>query len=257
MKRIGLLCLLLGSATSHAAEPAAAQPAPTVLNLPLEVGVDAQGKVTEVVPDASVPDALKPGIVRRASEWQFAPTIWQGQPAAFRGRMLVRVQFAATSDGKTVVQIVDAKGRQPIEAFLGTSGPQYPGAAAKRGIGGTFVHTMRQEADGSLSDMQLLWSGGEASQKKWLKQFDESLREVYAKARRQPVIINGQPVACHGQLTFHFSVAAPKEPPPKGPPPEPASDIQARDAAIAAWRATTPDECPMLTLTTDVAGQLL
>lgn len=257
MKRIGLLCLWFAGIPLYAAEPAPAPPAPTVLNLALEVGVDAQGKVTEVVPDATVPDALKPGIVQRASEWQFAPTIWQGQPAALRGRLLVRVQFVATTDGKTVVQIVDAQGKQPIEAFLGTSGPQYPPSAAQRDVGGTFVHTMRQEADGSLSDMQLLWSGGEGSQKKWVKQFDESLREVYAKARRQPVIINGQPVACHGQLTFHFSVAAPKEPPPKGPPPEPASDIEAREAALAAWRAATPDECPMLKLSTDVAGQLL
>jgi len=252
MNRIGLLCLLLAGATAHAAEPAPAQPAPTVLNLPLEIGVDAQGKVTEVVPDASVPDALKPGIVRRASEWQFAPTIWQGQPAAFRGRVLVRVQFAATTDGKTVAQIVDAKGSEPIKGHLGTNAPRYPLSAAQRGVGGTFVHSMRQEADGSLSNVQLLWSGGEGSKKKWATQFDESLREVYAKAHRQPAIINGQPVACSAQLNFEFSVAKPSEQPPQR-----TSDIPERDAAIAAWRAATPDECPMLTLTTDVAGQLL
>ncbi|GGD38512.1 hypothetical protein [Pseudoxanthomonas indica] len=251
MKRISLFCLLWAGATAHAAEPAPAQRPPTVLNLPLDVGVDAQGKVTDVVPDATVPEPLKPGLVRRASEWQFAPPMWQGQPAALRGRVLVRVQFAATTDGKTVAQIVDAKGSEPIKAFLGTEVPQFPQSAAKRGVGGTFVHTMRQGADGSLSDMQLLWSGGEGSKKKWATQFDGSLREVYAKARRQPVIINGQPMACHGQLTFHFSAIGPQE------PPEPASEREAREAAIAAWRAATPDECPMLTLTTDVSGQLL
>lgn len=256
MKRIGMLCLLLagihtsaGAAPAPAATGQAAAPAP-LFNLAVQVEISGDGAVTAVVPAADVPEALRAALVARVSQWHFEPVSWQGQPASLRRALIVRGRLATTTDGKQVLQLVDTRGWVAIEAFLGTQGPRYPESAMKRGVAGEFVYTMRQAADGSLSDVQPLWSGGEASQGKWAAQFDASLREAYGKARRAPVLINGQPVACRLQLSMDFARA-------DKPPVKSAEDTKARDDAIAAWRAATPDVCPEPKLLTDVAGMVL
>lgn len=249
MTRIGLLVLLLATASAHAAETTQAPATAAPLTLQMEVAIAADGQITEVVPAANLPEHIRQALIARVSQWRCEPATWLGQPAAVRSKLNVRAQLARTTDGKQVLQLVDAFGMQPIQEFLGTSTPQYPLAAAKRGVGGTFIHSMYLHPDGSVSEVEPMWSSGEASQGKWAKLFEELLRDTYAKARRAPMIVNGQAIACHTQLTMSFFVEA--------PPAEPAEVKQAREAAIAAWEAATPDACPVAKLATDVKGMLL
>lgn len=127
----------------------------------LVITIDSQGSVSEVEVEASSGyEDLDVAAVKAARAWRFIPAIQAGQAVASRVR--VPVEFISQKP-KVKPQGSTAMATYTPPSALEITGPQYPKTAAWQGAGGTVVLRVSVGRDGTVSQIQIESSSGNAT----------------------------------------------------------------------------------------------
>ena len=122
------------------------------------IDIAADGKVSGYAIDRAtrVPTGVLGLLARFVPGWRFEPAFVDGQPAAKRAYMSVRVVAKRQGEGTVAVSIRDANFRQRAPGEHGTKGnmrpPRYPHAALRAGVAGTVYTIVRIDRDGQVLD---------------------------------------------------------------------------------------------------------
>src|SRR5690606_3196032 len=122
------------------------------------IDIAADGKVSGYAIDRAgeVPTGVLGLLARFVPGWRFEPVVVDGQPAARRAYMSVRVVAKRQGEDSFAVSIRDASFRQQAPGERGRKGsmrpPKYPRAAIRAGVSGTVYAIVRIDRDGRVLD---------------------------------------------------------------------------------------------------------
>lgn len=127
----------------------------------LVVTIDTQGMASDVlVETSSGSEHLDAAAVQAAHAWGFIPAMRAGRPVA--SRMRVPLNFVDPKPGPATQESTVLAPYSPPSA-LETPGPQYPKAAAWQGVDGTVVLIVSINTEGTVSELEIETSSGNAT----------------------------------------------------------------------------------------------
>ncbi len=245
MIRLDILCVLALSIGAMApgaqAQQAAAGPATGAQDIlaGMQVVVAADGSVASVVPDATLPEPIRAGLVKRVSQWHYKVPVWQGKPASISMRQGLRLQAVPTTSGGYALRVMgEAYVRDPDPRYV-LQPPDYPTWLRRKNLSASLAYAIRIGADGRPVDVRRRYPDG--PQDAAGTAFDEASRAAIALWLWHPYLVDGAPVACDILLPMDFVIA--------GDEPPPAPDLKSLEAGLQL--------CPGTKLETKIEGVLL
>jgi len=245
MIRLDILCVLALSIGAMApgaqAQQAAAGPGTDAQDIlaGMQVVVAADGSVASVVPDATLPEPIRAGLVKRVSQWHYKIPMWQGRPVSTSTRLGLRLQAVPTTSGGYALRVMDTTYVPDPDPRYGLQPPDYPTWLRRRHIGGSLAYAIRIGIDGRPADARRRYPDGPLDAAG--AAFDEVARAAIALWLWHPFLVNGAPVACDVLIPMTFTVEG------DVPPVEP--DRKSLEAGL--------ERCPATELETKIEGVLL
>ena len=228
--------LLSGAATAADDKPSQV---PEILAA-IDLVVAADGSVSGVVPDATLPEPLRKLLIARVSQWRYQVPTWQGKAAQVSTRLLLRLQAVPTTTGGFVMRVLGPSLERNEEPRYSLKAPDYPQTASRKRLGGTFIYVLRVEADGSFTSIQRKYP--EDTSEKPMQALDESAQKAIMASKWRPFVVNGAPVSCEMLLPIVFLL----------PGVEPPAPVDSKP-----FQAALTDACPELTLETKIENTIL
>ena len=163
------------------------------------IDIAADGKVSGYAIDRAgeVPTGVLGLLARFVPGWRFEPVVVDGQPAAKRAYMSVRVVAKRQGEDSFAVSIRDASFRQQAPGERGRKGsmrpPKYPRAAIRAGVSGTVYAIVRIDRDGRVLDafaeqVDLRVLASEHALVRWRKLMaDAAIRKLAPESVREQV----------------------------------------------------------------------
>lgn len=208
--RVLLSTMLLAFSAAVAAQKATAPTASATPARELVAGMDitiaADGSVTRVVPAATLPEPIRQLLIKRVSQWRYEVPMWQGKPARLSSYLILRLLAVPTTAGGFVLRVSGVGGEWHIGSGFGPKPPQYPQAAMRQEIGGTFSYALRLGQDGSVESVRRLYP--EAVLDSIRKSIDAAAQTTLLSSRFRPVRVDGAAVACEIALPIVFTPAS-------------------------------------------------
>jgi hypothetical protein len=125
-----------------------------------EVEVDARGKLVRYELDQreKVPEAVQKFLDRKIAEWQFEPTVPDGQAMAIRNRVGMLIVAKRIEGSDFQIELRGIAFHRPGEPgttveSVSTTPPVYPRAAAMAGAAGTVYLVLKIGRDGNVADV--------------------------------------------------------------------------------------------------------
>ena len=158
---VAALVLLFQASFAHAAGPRAAlnaMEASMLVTGHIEVDQDGRVQRFELDQRARLPQPVDQLLGEAVPRWQFEPALVDGQPAAVRARMRIRVAATRAPDdpGSYVLRVAGASFGEAGEGGLRTKEiepPVYPRAPLDRGVQGTVYLLLKIGRTGTVEDL--------------------------------------------------------------------------------------------------------
>lgn len=186
---------------------ATAKPAtPQVLQLDFKATVQADGSVTDIEPDATLPEPIKTMIRTRVATWRFNPPQWKGKAAAStRIQQSIKAVPVATAQGGFVLRIGGVTG--PVEVDSPQRGkdfqimpPRYPSVLQRRGVNAVLIYAVLFDEAGKPLQVDLVYP---SERNRDISRLDEVAREGIAKWT-WPKTFEGKPISCREGVPVVF-----------------------------------------------------
>lgn len=155
-KWLAALALLFATSAAQAGGYRAEQDIEASMLVTGTIEVNEQGRVErfEVDRREALPDHVTRLLARAIPQWEFEPTLQDGQPASVRTSMRVRVAANELADESIVLRIAGASFGDPHqEASRRNAPPHYPREALKKGVSATVYLLCRVGRDGAMQEV--------------------------------------------------------------------------------------------------------
>ena len=235
----------IAAGSSMAAKPqvAAKAASPRLLQLDFKATVQADGTLTDIQPDASLPQTIQAMIRKRVATWRYKTAHWQGKSQPTPIAQTITAVAVPTEQGGFALRIEEVTGQNPYgaaskELFASRPPPEYPTYLRKRGVSAILAYGVLYDEAGKPVQVDLVYSSGRDRD---TKHFDDSARKAISKWEHTHEFA-GSPISCRANVTITFEVGdAGGFPAPLRAPPE-----------VAAMFDKYSDMCPMTILETPV-----
>lgn len=220
--------------------------APQVLQFDFKATVQADGSVTNIEPDAALPEPIKAMIRKRVATWRYKPAQWQGKTAAsIPIEQTIKAVAVPTTQGGVALRIEEVTGKTlsgeaSKKRFAMQPLPPFPPDLQKRGASAQLVYAILYDEAGKPQQVDLMYP---AELDRNIRGFDEASRKTIAKWVA-PKTFDGMPISCRERRPIGFNTG--DESLPLRVPPEVASSFD-----------KYTDMCPLTTLETPAAGTFL
>lgn len=207
----------------------------------MDITIGADGSIANVLPAATLPEPIRQLLLKRVPQWRYEVPMWEGKPASVAHHLILRLVAMPTTSGGFVLRILGQGSEWHAGSEYSPKAPNYPEAAMRQEIGGTFSYALRLGQDGRIDRVRRLYP--ETLSDSIRKSMDEAAQYALRATRYRPVIVNGVAVVCETNLPYVFTPAG-KRDVPKEKIPEFA-------------RAGLETPCPKLTLSTNIENMIL
>ncbi len=219
-----------------------------VVQFDFKATVQADGTVSDIEPDAALPEAFQAMIRRNVATWRYKPAQWQGKSYSMPVAQTIRAQVVPTEQGGLALRITEVTGPVKRVGFgertrmegVPMPPPRFPPELQQRGATTAIVYSVLYDEVGKARQIDLVYpSELDSNHQLW----DASSREAMAQWVL-PHMLEGVPISCRSNVPMIYQAASAPE--RARIPPE-----------VAAFFDKYTDMCPMVRLETSVAGRLL
>lgn len=218
---------------------------PQLLQFDFNAVVQADGTVTDIQPDVSLPEGIQTMIRARVATWRYTRAQWKGRSHASPIAQSIKAEAVPTTQGGFALRIEEVTGQIPQgtklkELFDSRPPPEYPLEPRKRGVSAILVYAVLYDEAGKPLQVDLVYPAGLDRD---IKIFDDSARKAISKWEETHEFA-GSPISCRANVPITFQVSnADSFPAPLRAPPE-----------VATMFDKYSDMCPKSTLETPVKG---
>ncbi len=221
---------------------------PKLLQFDFKAIVQPNGTVTDIQPDASLPETIQAMIRKRVATWRYRPSQWQGEANPAPIAQTINAVAEPSTQGGFALRIEEVTGqiRQGASAkdlLVSQPPPDYPIEPRRRGVSAILVYGVLYDEAGKPVQVDLVYPTGRDRD---TRRFDEFARKAIAQWH-VPHEFAGVPISCRANAPITFQVTDTDS------PPEP---LRAQPEVSASFDKYT-DTCPATKLETVVKDTIL
>ncbi len=167
--------------------------------------VQADGKLADIQPDATLPEAIQSMIRKRAVTWRYKPKQWQGKPYSSPIAQTIKAVAVPTTQGGFALRIEEVAGQMRFVAKREEGvlmPPPYPHELRRRGVSAILVYSVLYDEVGKPQQVDLVYP---SALDRDIKRFDEAARNAIAKWKATHEFA-GVPIACRANVPITFQV---------------------------------------------------